>query len=368
VTRRVADLSSEPLGLPHASLASSTAETIAPAAPASRRAWATRTDTSVLLAVGVMLGPQGFAILNAGTLALLDPVVPVALAALGVLTVFDLGGTLGRRAQAFAEPITRGVVAAAVVAGGLLMLATVTNLLFAATWMTAVALGICASTSSAPHAPDEAERERGFDALLPIVIGGLAIGAWRDGTPQQATAVAVQMLAISLLVAGAGWLLLDRRGTEQEQRVFGAGTLLLLGGAADYLASSALLAGLAAGVFWRTTGGPASDITRRDLTHLQHPLLALVLLVAGAQTVVSPATLALACAYAVLRTLGVLAGSIAAGAAAPRLPSPGIIGVAFALNAARGGAAEMSVALSAAVLGTIGAQLLTGMARERAAA
>ena len=46
---------------------------------------ATSAPVALLLAAGIACGPQGMNLLSPAALALLDPVVPVALAALGVL-------------------------------------------------------------------------------------------------------------------------------------------------------------------------------------------------------------------------------------------------------------------------------------------
>ena len=46
---------------------------------------ATSAPVALLLTAGIALGPQGINLLSPATLTLLDPVVPVALAAFGVL-------------------------------------------------------------------------------------------------------------------------------------------------------------------------------------------------------------------------------------------------------------------------------------------
>ena len=61
--------------------------------------------------------------------------------------------------------------------------------------------------------------------------------------------------------------------------------MLLVGGLADYLSLSALTSGLVAGLFWQRAGGPAAESLRRDLGYLQHPLVVLLLVTAGARTV-----------------------------------------------------------------------------------
>jgi hypothetical protein len=242
----------------------------------------------------------------------------------------------------------------------------------AGAWMLAVALGVCASTSSSlatsAGTGSSLARVVDMDVVLPIIVGGLIMAALREQAAVPALVITAQVTGIALTVAAAGWILLARTGSDTEQRIFSAATLLLLGGVADYLSLSALMAGLVAGTFWHLMGGAARESIRRDLTHLHHPLVALILVVAGARTELTPGVAAIAVVYVVLRAVGKLAGGIAATAIdrasspdiAPRLLAPGILGVAFALNSARSLGAEMVVVLSVAVLGTLGSQLLAG--------
>lgn len=337
------------------------------------RAWSPDLQAIVLLLVGVALGRNGLAILGESTLSLLDPVVPVALAALGVLVAFEVGAASWSRGPVLAAAGIQGLIAAAVVTAGTLVLAPLLiDAPIANSWVLAIALGVCASTSSAMSGSaatgSSIARIVDLDALLPIIVGGLIIAALREQAAVPALIITAQVVGIALTVAAAGWLLLARAGLETEQRIFSAATLLLLGGVADYLSLSALMAGLVAGTFWHLMGGAARESIRRDLTHLHHPLVALILVVAGARTELTPGIAGVAVIYVVLRAVGKLAGGIAATAIdratspdiAPRLLAPGIFGVAFALNSTRALGPEMTVVLSVAVLGTIGSQLLAG--------
>ena len=100
---------------------------------------------------------------------------------------------------------------------------------------------------------------------------------------------------------------------------------------------------------------------------MQHPLLVLVLLVAGARADLSSSTLALGVGYVVLRVAGQLAAGTVArrvvGVNAPRdlglhLLPPGVFGVGFALNAVSVVGADASMLLAAVVVGTIGSELV----------
>jgi hypothetical protein len=93
-----------------------------------------------------------------------------------------------------------------------------------------------------------------------------------------------------------------------------------------------------------------------------------VLVIAGALVELSTAAVAVAVGYVLLRACGklaagrvlpLLAASAPAGAA-HALVTPGLLAVAFALAARRALGDELALALSVAVLGTIGAQLLAG--------
>jgi hypothetical protein len=336
-------------------------------------AWSSSVQATAFLLVGVVLGSQGFGILSERTLSLLDPVVPVALAIVGILVAFEIGATPWIRSRVIAAASIQGISAAFVVTAGMLTLTPLVVDDPFGPWTLAVALGVCASTSSVWANGDALRRASAaqvldVDAVLPIVVGGLVIAGLLEQSAAATISKTVQVVGIALTVATAGWLLLTRTGSDTEQRVFSAATLLLLGGVADYLGMSALMAGLVAGAFWHATGGSARESIRRDLSHLQHPLVALILVVAGARTEITPAIVALAVAYVLLRAIGKLAGAVATVVvdpalsrdAAPHVLSPGILGVAFALNMTRAIGPEAAVLLSVAVLGTIGAQLLAG--------
>jgi hypothetical protein len=169
------------------------------------------------------------------------------------------------------------------------------------------------------------------------------------------------------VVATAAWLLLTVAPSETEKRVLTMAALLLVGGVSDALSTSALFVGVVAGLFWRYLGGNPLETIGRDVHLVQHPVLVLVLLAAGANASFPRATWQFGAAYLVLRVVGRLAsGAVATrapGAAMPgslgrHLLSPGVFGAAFALNAVGTMGVDASMLLGTVVLGTIGAELV----------
>jgi hypothetical protein len=305
---------------------------------------------ALLLLAGIGLGPHGLALLTPAILDFLDPAAPVALAALGVITGFDLRTSrIDWRVRAAAHmqaTLTGLFVAAAFV----VFRPAIDAAAFPPWRLVALALAIAAATSSSLPS-DAEERTSHFstrldvDYLLPIAAGGAALAFIRTASPAASVVLLAETIAIAVVIAVGGWLLLSRNGETTEQRVFAFASLLLLGGAADYLSASALLSGLVAGACWQWAGGPVGEYVRRDVAYVQHSLVVLILLLAGAHADFSPAALLMSTIYVVVRTTGKLTGGWLASWVAPdvsrsarlRLISPGVFGVAFALNLARAG-------------------------------
>ena len=290
---------------------------IAPARPARRSSlrrrlagWsASSVPVASLLLVGMAMGPRGISLLSPGVLSLLDPAMPVALAVLGALV--GLSVDFARRQAAGAGGWLRRVaLTIAIVAAGIALLAPIVWPSTASPlWMLAGGLGLCAATSLAVPSgnPGAARRQRRvveLGVLAPIVFGGLLLGVTLQGATLAALTLVGQAAVIAVLLAGSAWLLLARASSDTEQRVFAFAAMLLVGGAADYLSLSALLSGLMTGAFWRLAGGPAEASLRRDALYLQHSLLVLVLVVAGARTDFSLTAVAVAAMYVFLRTAG----------------------------------------------------------------
>jgi hypothetical protein len=340
---------------------------------------ASSVPVATLLLVGIGLGPQGLSLLSPGVLARLDPAVPVALAGMGVLV--GLNVDLRRRAdrRPMAAAWLESVVVAVLVSVGLAVLApsalTATGLPH---WMAAGAIGLCAASSLAvPGGYGGGERAvhlrvAELGVLPPIVVSGLLLGVMHAGATAAALGFVLQAAAIALLFGVSGWLLLAGTASDAEQRVFAFASILLIGGAADFLALSALLSGLVSGMFWEIAGGPARESIRRDALYVQHSLIVLVLVVAGARAEISLAAAGVAAACVFLRTAAtLLAGSWAgrvAGSNQPRtlgraLLVPGVFGVALALTVARAAGPTSGILLAIVVLWTIGSEIVSGLAR-----
>jgi len=328
----------------------------------------------LLLLIGMALGPQALAILSPAVLSAIDPALPVALAALGVQVALEL--PLRRSAldprlasSACVEALVTGVT---VTGGSLLVLAPNVAVPGADAWLIAVAAGICAAMSAGLPSDTAgvtaaAAGVRQLDVVLPAFAGAIMLAFVREQAIGHALWLSAQAVLLALVIGVSAWLLLGRTSSDTEQRIFGASALLLLGGLADYLSLSALLSGVVAGTFWRLMGGQAADAIRRDSGHVQHPLLVLLLVVAGARTQVSPAILGLIVAYPILRTVGKLAGAwLARRVTKPMLPddlgfalvAPGVFGIAFGVNVIRAAGPASDPLLAVIVIGSIVSQLI----------
>lgn len=334
-----------------------------------------------LLLVGVTLGPAGLGVLSTVTLDALDPLASMALAALGILVGLDVRfGGLHEwrllRAGSLEAAVTIGVVAV-----GAMVAASAAPGVFAQAWLVSTMLGICAASSSTVADLDDLQthsnRVNDLDDILPIVLtGGVAVWLRAPAFGGLAWLLTQAVLMVGLL-AMATLLLVRQASAEGEQRVFTIGAVLLLGGMAASLSLSALAGGLVAGVCWNLAGGAGRDHIVRDLRALQHPLTVPLLVLAGARLVPSMAMLALLLLYVALRAAGRLLGyglsrRVAFGRAAPatsvwRLTSPGVVGIAIALEFARTGDQDLGVlVLSVIVAGALAFDLLSWLLSREA--
>jgi hypothetical protein len=333
----------------------------------------------VLLLAGVALGPHGLGLLSDPVLSALDPAVSVALASLGVFIGLDLKLGKTREKWLMAAATAEAGMTVVLVAAGVLAISGWFAADASLPWLLAILLGICASTSATATdiGPERnssiLSRLGDLDDVLPIALGGIALASMREIAPSAIVWLLLQSTGVALLIGWAGSLLVAQTSSDVEQRSFAIGTLLLLGGAAAYLSLSALFFGLVAGALWSATGSMARDRITRDVRYLQHPLVVLLLVVAGARWEASAAAVGLVAVYLTCRLAGKLAGGwMASRIAGPELPSdlglylmsPGVVGIAFAVNAAqtRGDLADVTVVLTTVVTGSFCLELLTLLA------
>jgi hypothetical protein len=330
---------------------------------------------TIFIPLGIAIGPMGAGILSATALAHLDVVVTMALATLGVLV-----GVAGAR-QAPAMPrltaaaSVQALMTIAIVAGAVFVLLGRWGVpLGTPALVVALALGLSASTSSAPAAQqpgddkhEVAARVADLDDLLPILLAGLVIG-FAAPDPQPGLRAAGVALVVGLGIGACGWLLFERSEGEAERAVFLLGCLALLGGATAFAGGSPLLAGLAAGWFWVAAPGQADRLVADGLRKIEHPLVVLLFITAGASVQSDLLGIWLFVPYVTFRLAGKLIGGWTASRVAPHVaPSdlgtylipPGVIGIAFALNLGQVAPAAAAPVVGAVALGAVTCELLT---------
>jgi hypothetical protein len=324
--------------------------------------------------LGAAIGPSGFGLLTIEAVGHLYPVFAVALATLGVFV--GLGFRLDRREErrllGFAS--TEAVITIAVVGGACLLLFTQWQLpVGGSTAVLAIVLGVCASATAAslahpsdPPVYHTAMRMADLDDVLPIIVGGIVLAAAAESVP--VTTHLARSVGVPVAIACAGWLLFERADDDRERGVFLLGVIALVGGGAVYLNSSPLLAGLIAGGIWVHAPGRADAIVRSELQRLQHPLIVLLLLGAGAMAPFAALGLLLSVIYVLARLCGKLLGGMVVSRAVgdmsavdlgSHLLSPGVLGLAFALSFHFAIATTWSAAaLTAVVVGTLVSELI----------
>ncbi len=355
---------------------------VVPAPAAWRRLveWSsTSAPVALLLLAGLAIGPHGVNLLSRDTLAVLAPVIPVALAALALLIV--LGGESGRAddRRIFAWAALLAGLTVLVVSGALAIPALTGTLSAEPLWAVVIGAGVCAASSVTLPSGQRLEHRSiaarliEVGVLVPILIGGLLVAWLRGGTPLNGVFVLLAASALTCGLAAATWLLLTTASSVTEERVITVSALLLVGGLADALSQSALLMGVVAGIFWRYASWRSADTVGRDVLFVQRPLLVLVLLVAGASAVPTAAAVILGAAYFGLRVVGQLAGGLLARLAGLSVPTdlpfqlltPGAFGVAFAMNLAAVGGGDTSMLLSVVVLGTAASEFVAAFLPAR---
>jgi hypothetical protein len=350
----------------------------------ARLAWPLRTRAAlglrpltapvmVLVPIGALLGPAGTGIITASVLSHLDVVISVALATLGVFVGIALGTQQGRLKRLMSAAIVEGTLTAAAVAAATFFLLRMWDMpLGVSPGVAAAALGIAAAASAAPYvsgtsdtrARQVAARVADLDDVLPIVAGGVVLSLVMSGRDGVVRDVAIT-IAAGLATGIGGWLLFER-SERAERGVFVLGTLSLLGGLAGYLGLSPLLAGLAAGFVWARTPGHTDRVAADDLRKVQHPLVVVLLLTAGAVLEPVLAGIWLFAPYVLFRIAGKLLGGWAASRIAPGIApsdlgayliSPGVLGIAFVLNLRQVSGEAAAPLLFAATCGAVASEL-----------
>ena len=329
----------------------------------------------VFVPLGYVLGPSVLNVLPTTALTHLDVAVTLGLAALGVFVAlaFDLRGPADRRLVAAAT--VESLVTMVIVAGATLFLMRQWGMpLDAATGLVAAVLGIAASVSSAGAGPTPEDTQNAtariadLDDCWALIAAAIAVAAVSGGTSGDTWRIIGLTALVGLLAGVVGWLLFERAGNAAERGVFVLGALALVGGGAQYVGGSPLLAGLVAGLCWKWLPGTADAIIRADVSRYQHPLVLLLLVVAGALTEFSPVAIWLLGPFVVFRLAGKVIGAWLAARMVPGLRTsdlaafllpPGLLGIALSLNVLQASASPTAVALvSTVAIGTLAAELL----------
>jgi hypothetical protein len=307
---------------------------------------ATAAPTLMFVLLGAALGPHGAGILSGAVLANLEAVIWVALAVIGVFIGLGLGATVSGSARGvLVSGVLSAVITTLTVTGGLYLLIGRWGIRLPADVLAAsLLIGICASVSAAVQTSSGASEEirraahlADLDDIPLVVFGVVLVAALAGGS------VLLRLLLTTgagAAIGVAGWLLFERADTA-ERGVFVTGAVLLLAGIGAYLGTSPLLSGCIAALVWVHAPGKADRITASDLRTLQHPLVAMLLIVAGATIEWTIVVLWVTGCIVVLRFAGKLLASIGAARIVQVSPAllatvllqPGIMGVALALNA-----------------------------------
>jgi hypothetical protein len=335
----------------------------------------------VLLVVGLVVGPEGLNLLSRGMIRYLDPVISAALAAVGMLVGLGLDLRRPRDLRLLGMASGEAALTFVMVGVGALVVVSGQPPGGGVPWLLLpVMIGICACASSKSAAADparlgsDASRIVELDDVLPIVLGAFALAIFRTGAGGATTMLVAQCAVLAAAVTLAAGMLLTRTSSKSEEHVYTAGLVLLLGGLAEFLGVSALFHGLVAGTLLASFGAVARERVDRDLRHLRHPVLVLLLLVAGAKVVLTAALLVAMLAYFALRSAGKLAAAVLLRRWVPAhagwdlgraLVSPGVVAPALALGFAQAGADPSGLVLGVAVTGSIFSELLALVLRRR---
>lgn len=302
----------------------------------------------IFMPLGVLLGPYALNLVTGDIRTLLDLSVTLALALLGIFVGIAFGRELPALGRLFAAACLESGITIVAVAVATVYLVIATGLpVDASAVVIALALGLCASASSATSADPDADpaaavatRVADLDDILPIVVAA-AIFTLVTDTDGSRWWLALTPIVGGLITGLVGWLLFERAESVAERGVYVLGTIALTGGTAAYLHVSPLSIGLVAGLFWTLVPGRTDRIMQDDLGKLQHPLVVLLLVTAGALWTPSSIGPWLLVPFVLFRLAGKVAGGWVAakvlgdvrpGDVGAYLISPGVATIAFVLN------------------------------------
>jgi hypothetical protein len=333
----------------------------------------------VFVPLGMALGPHALGIVTPSLIGRMEPVIAVALATLGVFVGMALDVRTRGRQRLFLAASVESVITMAVLGATMTFLLqrwalpTDTGLTLVA-WMLAVAAAVSAAgVPGDGAAPVErvATSVADLDDAGALVAGAFVTAAIASPSAGETLRIVLFTALVGLLAGIAGWLLFERARSEAERGVFVLGSLALLGGAADYMQCSPLLAGMVAGLSWTLLPGRADRIVRGDVGRFQHPLVLLLLVSAGALIHVTALAVWLLAPFVVFRLAGKVIGAwaaarllpVTAGDLAAYLVPPGLLGIALAINFLQVSATPTALAVATAVaLGTLASEAVAFVA------
>ena len=338
---------------------------------------ATPVPTFAVLLAGLALGSQGLGVLTPAVLRAVAPVIAVATVVLGLLiglgaTTVPRSGAMGLGAAAVIEAgVTVGIVTAVFIGVGHLP-----EWEWAGGAYLPILIGIAAIASAArTRAGRQASmpaRVGDLDDLLTILAGAVLLAYAERASISSGLVTFGLTTVLTCMLALAAWLLLSGASGDGEHRVYATGSILLLTGLAASFSASTLFAGALAAVVWSLSASHGREPLARDLRYLQHPVVVLVLVIAGAGASTSLPIVALAGVLALVR-LG--AKAIGGALAAPLVPgsdrrlgltlvAPGVAGIASVLMAGQtmGLGSGLDNLLGIVVWGAIVSDLLARLA------
>lgn len=357
---------------------------VAAARTATKRSWLPRrsvalgfsedsTPSLAFVLAGAVLGPELLGILSDNVLAQLDPAVSIALAVLGVFVGSGYAVAVGSISFRWVGgAAAESLCTMACVAGGMyLLLSQWTPILPLLPGAAALVLGTCAAASAAlrvdadasPQAASAA-RLADFDDVPLVLAGGVAVPLIA-GVESPWMVVGLSIV-LGLGVAGAGGLLFERAVNAPERLAFVTGTVILLGGVAAYASGSPMLTGFVAGLVWTWSPSATVSLVESDLRKLQHPLVGVLLIIAGASIQFTLPLVWVAAPLVLCRLTGKLLGSlitarmlgVSAGLLATILAPPGVLGIALALNIQQVLGTGDTVIVSAVTVAIVASELL----------